>query len=46
VSEQELDALCLEHIGRFKRPRKYSFVGGLPKKNYGKVLKTQLRRDL
>ncbi|HEX5093420.1 MAG TPA: long-chain fatty acid--CoA ligase [Burkholderiales bacterium] len=44
VSPQELDALCLEHIARFKRPRGYRFVASLPKNNYGKVLKTELRR--
>jgi long-chain acyl-CoA synthetase len=44
VSPQELDALCLEHIARFKRPRDYRFVDALPKNNYGKVLKTALRK--
>jgi acyl-CoA synthetase (AMP-forming)/AMP-acid ligase II len=44
VSAGELDALCLEHIARFKRPRDYRFVDALPKNNYGKVLKTELRR--
>jgi acyl-CoA synthetase (AMP-forming)/AMP-acid ligase II len=44
VSAQQLDALCLEHIARFKRPRDYRFVDSLPKNNYGKVLKTELRR--
>jgi len=44
VSAQELDALCLEHIARFKRPRDYRFVESLPKNNYGKVLKTELRK--
>ena len=42
----ELDALCLEHIARFKRPRRYAFVEALPKNNYGKVLKTELRQRL
>jgi len=42
-SEAELDALCLEQIARFKRPKAYHFVTGLPKNNYGKVLKTELR---
>jgi long-chain acyl-CoA synthetase len=46
VSPQELDALCLGHIARFKRPRDYRFVECLPKNNYGKVLKTELRRRL
>jgi long-chain acyl-CoA synthetase len=39
----ELDALCLAHIARFKRPKDYVFVAGLPKNNYGKILKTELR---
>ena len=39
----ELDALCLEHIARFKRPKDYVFVNNLPKNNYGKILKTELR---
>ncbi|MET0630744.1 MAG: long-chain fatty acid--CoA ligase, partial [Xanthobacteraceae bacterium] len=39
----ELDALCLAHIARFKRPKDYVFVEGLPKNNYGKILKTELR---
>jgi long-chain acyl-CoA synthetase len=43
VSEAELDALCCEHIARFKRPKLYRFVDALPKNNYGKVLKTELR---
>jgi long-chain acyl-CoA synthetase len=39
-----LDALCLDHIARFKRPKDYVFVEALPKNNYGKILKTELRR--
>jgi len=46
LTAQELDALCLEHIARFKRPRDYRFVEALPKNNYGKVLKTELRKLL
>ncbi len=45
VSEAELDALCLDHIARFKRPKAYRFVAALPKNNYGKVLKTVLREQ-
>jgi long-chain acyl-CoA synthetase len=40
----ELDALCLSAIARFKRPRHYVFLEALPKNNYGKVLKTELRK--
>jgi long-chain acyl-CoA synthetase len=38
-----LDALCLDSIARFKRPRAYIFVDELPKNNAGKILKTELR---
>jgi len=43
VSEAELDRLCLDNIARFKRPKGYRFVAALPKNNYGKILKTDLR---
>lgn len=43
VDTARLDALCLAHIGRFKRPKQYRVVDALPKNNYGKVLKTALR---
>jgi len=46
VQAGELDAVCLEHIARFKRPKRYLFVDALPKNNYGKVLKTALRDRL
>jgi long-chain acyl-CoA synthetase len=39
----ELDQLCLSQIARFKRPKHYVFVEALPKNNYGKILKTELR---
>src|SRR5438093_5330079 len=46
ISTEELDRLCLDNIARFKRPRAYQFVEALPKNNYGKVLKTELRAQL
>jgi len=46
VPRAQLDALCLENIARFKRPKHYHFVDELPKNNYGKVLKTVLRERL
>ncbi len=46
VTEDRLDRLCLESIARFKRPRAYRIVAGLPKNNYGKVLKRTLRDEL
>jgi acyl-CoA synthetase (AMP-forming)/AMP-acid ligase II len=44
VTSDEMDALCLENMARFKRPREYIFMDSLPKNNYGKILKTELRK--
>jgi long-chain acyl-CoA synthetase len=46
IDTQVLDAYCLDHIARFKRPKHYISVDALPKNNYGKVLKTDLRDRL
>ncbi|KGF70698.1 AMP-dependent synthetase [Hoeflea sp. BAL378] len=42
-TEAELDAHCRSQIAGFKRPKAYVFEAELPKNNYGKVLKTELR---
>lgn len=44
VTTEELENLCLNNIARFKRPKEYFFVDQLPKSNYGKILKTELRK--
>jgi len=46
VAPAELDRLCLDNIARFKRPKDYKFIDALPKNNYGKILKTELRSKL
>ena len=46
VTPQDLDAVCLDNVARYKRPRHYRFVESLPKNSYGKVLKTDLRQLL
>lgn len=46
ATDAELDALCNSRIARFKRPKAYLHVDELPKNNYGKVLKTELRARL
>ena len=46
ATPEELDQLCLDQIARFKRPKAYVYVDALPKNNYGKVLKTELRAKL
>jgi acyl-CoA synthetase (AMP-forming)/AMP-acid ligase II len=43
LTPAELDRLCLDNIARFKRPKDYRFIDALPKNNYGKILKTELR---
>jgi long-chain acyl-CoA synthetase len=46
IEPSALDALCLDHLARFERPKRYIFIDSLPKNNYGKVLKTELRARL
>lgn len=42
----QLDTWCRTRIAGFKRPKRYVFLEALPKNNYGKVLKTELRERL
>ena len=46
ITDHDLDQHCLERIARFKRPKRYVRTMELPKNNYGKVLKTELRARL
>jgi len=41
-----LDRFCADHIARFKRPKAYRFTSTLPQSDYGKVLKSELRKML
>ena len=45
TSPETLDQHCLAQMARFKRPKHYRMVQALPKNNYGKVLKTELREQ-
>ena len=42
VDANVLEKHCLDHIARFKRPKRYIFLKTLPKSSYGKVLKREL----
>jgi acyl-CoA synthetase (AMP-forming)/AMP-acid ligase II len=42
-SVQELEELCRSSLAGFKVPRRYEFVGSLPRNAAGKVLKRELR---
>ena len=44
ISTSDLNDFCMARIARFKRPRRYRFLESLPKNNYGKVVKNDLRR--
>lgn len=46
LSAAVLEGFCLDQMARYKRPRRYLMVESLPKNNYGKVLKTELRERL
>jgi long-chain acyl-CoA synthetase len=46
IDPMALDLFCRDHIARFKRPKLWRVLPELPKNNYGKVLKTDLRRML
>ena len=46
VDTAELDQLCLDNIARFKRPKAYRIAPALPKNNYGKIVKRELRNWL
>ncbi len=43
VTEDELIAFCKDHIASYKKPKSVDFVDELPKNNYGKILKRELR---
>jgi len=44
ITEDDVDAYCLAHMARFKRPKLYHFLDELPKNSTGKILKTELRK--
>ncbi|WP_341865729.1 class I adenylate-forming enzyme family protein [Thioclava nitratireducens] len=44
IDPAALNQHCCEQIARFKRPKAYRVIAQLPKNNYGKVLKTELRK--
>jgi acetyl-CoA synthetase len=46
LGPEALDAHVRGEIARFKRPKRYVFLDALPKSNYGKILKRELRERL
>lgn len=43
ASEEDLIAFCKENIASYKKPKSIDFVAELPKNNYGKILKREIR---
>lgn len=46
LTSEVLDALCLDNLARYKRPKAYMFVDSLPRNSIGKILKSELRARL
>jgi len=46
ATEEELISFCKNNIASYKKPKSVDFVDELPKNNYGKVLKRDLRQVL
>lgn len=44
IDTAALDEFCKAEMTRFKRPRHYCQIEAIPKNNYGKVLKMELRK--
>ena len=43
ATEEELISFCKDNIASYKKPKSIDFVDELPKNNYGKILKRELR---
>jgi acyl-CoA synthetase (AMP-forming)/AMP-acid ligase II len=43
ATEEELIAFCKKNIASYKKPKSIDFVAELPKNNYGKILKREIR---
>ena len=43
ATDEELISFCKENIANYKKPKSVDFVDELPKNNYGKILKRELR---
>jgi acyl-CoA synthetase (AMP-forming)/AMP-acid ligase II len=43
ATEQELIDFCKDNIASYKKPKSVEFIDELPKSNYGKILKRELR---
>lgn len=43
ATEQELIDFCKDNIASYKKPKSVDFIDDLPKSNYGKILKRELR---
>ena len=44
ADQDELISFCQDHIASYKKPKSVDFVEVLPKNNYGKILKRELRK--
>jgi acyl-CoA synthetase (AMP-forming)/AMP-acid ligase II len=45
TTEEDLIAFCKDNLASYKKPKSVDFVDELPKNNYGKILKRDLKAD-
>jgi len=45
ATDDELKSFCGEHLARFKIPKQVVFAEGLPYSSYGKVIKSELKKQ-
>ena len=43
LSDEEIIGFCRDNIASYKKPKSVEFVDELPKNNYGKIVKKDLR---
>jgi fatty-acyl-CoA synthase len=43
ISDYELTRFCVEHLAKFKVPKRFEFMSELPKGSSGKILKRELK---
>jgi len=43
TTEDELINFCKDHIASYKKPKSVDFIDELPKNNYGKILKREIK---
>ena len=46
IDDATLVDYCRSHLPDYRRPKRFTWIGSLPRNTYGKVLKRELRKKL